>query len=69
MKVKLFTIGKRYQPAINLEDLETAINTWLEEHPDLAVDHVHRLSQPTLGWGQLSVAVWYTEPPTSAPTD
>jgi len=62
MKVKLFTTSTSWgKPARQLEELEETINSWLAAHPDASVDHVHRLSQPTFGWGQLSIALWYTD--------
>lgn len=63
MKVKIFNRGSwKGKPVDRFNDLEVMINTWLAEHPDVAVEHVHRLSQPTFGWGELAIAVWYSEP-------
>ena len=61
MKVKLFTRGKVLDPHKRFEDLESDINTWLADHPDIEVTYAHRLSQPTFGWGELAVALWYRE--------
>jgi hypothetical protein len=62
MKVKLFTSGSGWgKPAAQFDKLETEINSWLEAHPKVAIAHAHQLSQPTFGWGQLAVAVWYSE--------
>ena len=64
MKVKLFAVGmgkKKVKRAVRFEALEAEINSWLEDHPDIAVEQVHQLSQPNIDWGQLAVAVWYSE--------
>ncbi len=67
MKFKLFTSGGSWavsswgKPAAIFDSLETEINSWLEAHPNVAVEHTHRISQPTFGWGHLAVAVWYKE--------
>jgi hypothetical protein len=63
MKVKLFTRGGGWgKAATQFEKLEADVNSWLEEHPGIVITEVHRMSQPTFGWGQLAVAVWYEEP-------
>ena len=63
MKVKLFRRdGTKGKPAERFSDLEDQINSWLAEHPEITIDNTHRLSQPTFGWGELAVAVWYSEP-------
>ena len=63
MKVKLFVRGSGWgKPITQFQDLETDVNSWLDERPNIVVEHAHRLSQPAFGWGQLAVAVWYTEP-------
>lgn len=56
MKVKLFTASKKH-----FENLEASVNEWLADHPGVEIESVHRLSQPTFGWGHLAVAVWYSE--------
>ncbi|MEA2024888.1 MAG: hypothetical protein U9N79_11470 [Actinomycetota bacterium] len=64
MKVKMFAVGirkKKVKRAVRFEFLEAEINSWLEDNPGIAVDHVHQLSQPNIDWGQLAVAVWYSE--------
>jgi hypothetical protein len=63
MKAKLFVKGSGWgKPITQFQHLEAEINSWLDENPNINVEHAHRLSQPTFGWGQLAVAVWYTEP-------
>ena len=63
MQVKLFVKGVgRGKPGSHFQRLETEINSWLGEHPGVVVENAHRVSQPTFGWGQLAIAVWYTEP-------
>lgn len=62
MRVKLFSSGSSWgKPEKQFAALESSINEWLEGHPDIDVAHSHRLSQPTFGWGQLAVAIWYSE--------
>ena len=62
MKVKLFTVGGSWgKDETRFATLESDVNAWLAEHPDITVEYAHRLSQPTFGWGQLAVAVWYSE--------
>ncbi len=63
MQVKLFvqSTGKG-KPADRFGALESQINRWLNDHPNVTVEHTHRLSQPTFGWGQLALAVWYANP-------
>ena len=62
MNVKLIASGTSWgKPATQLETLEKKINDWLTEHPTITVEYTHRLSQPSFGWGQLAVAVWYSE--------
>jgi hypothetical protein len=63
MKVKLFTTSSGWGKPINqFEELESNINGWLSEHPNAVVENAHRMSQPSFGWGQLGLAVWYSEP-------
>lgn len=75
MEVKLFTSGTSWgvrswaKPAAVFEGLETKINSWLELHPNVDVEHAHLLSQPTFGWGQLAVAVWYRAADADTPVD
>ncbi len=61
MRVKLFTRGKGLDPHKRFEDLEQDINSWLAEHPEARVAFAHRLSQPTFGWGELGLALWYED--------
>lgn len=64
MQVKLFTKGGKWKPSAqvqHVQDLEAEINSWLETHPHVVVEHVHHLSHPNFGWNQLAVAVWYRD--------
>ncbi len=65
MRVKLFAAKEKGKRSARFEELEAQINTWLESHPNITVERAHRLSQPNLAWGQLAVAVWYSEPSAS----
>ncbi len=58
MQVKLFTKAVMWKPS-RVQDLEAEINSWLETHPDVVVEHVHHLSHPNFGWAYLAIAVWY----------
>ena len=62
MKVKLFTKRRSFRgkPEAQFERLESEINSWLAAHPNVVIEHVHKMSEPTLGQGgQLAVAIWY----------
>jgi len=62
MKVKLFTRGTSWgKTASQFDNLEADINGWLGANPNVVVERAHKLSQPTFGWGQLAIAVWYHE--------
>lgn len=61
-KVKMLSSSTGWGKAANqFTALEDSVNQWLESHPDISVEDTHLLSQPTFGWGQLAVAVWYRE--------
>lgn len=60
MKLKLFSV-KSGNINAQFETLETAVNAWLEHHPDIVIENTHELSQPNAGWSHISLAVWYTE--------
>lgn len=61
-KVKMLSSSTGWgKPAKQFTELEDAVNEWLAGHPDISVEDTHLLSQPTFGWGQLAVAVWYRE--------
>lgn len=49
MRVKLFTKAVMWKPS-GVQDLEAEINSWLETHPDVVIEHVHHLSHPSFGW-------------------
>ena len=63
MKVKLFTnkSGWKGGAQLQFDGLESQVNEWLDSHPEVSVVESHMMSQPTFGWGQLGLAVWYTE--------
>jgi hypothetical protein len=61
-KVKMLSSSTGWgKPAKQFAELEDAVNHWLARHPDISVEATHLLSQPTFGWGQSAVAVWYRE--------
>lgn len=61
-KVKMLSSSTGWgKPAKQFSELEDAVNSWLDRHPDISIERTHLLSQPTFGWGQLAVAVWYRE--------
>jgi hypothetical protein len=41
--------------------LEANLNEWLDDHPNMTIEHTQALAQPNLGWGLTALAVWYTE--------
>lgn len=57
MRLKLFTVKK----GDHFSKLEAKVNEWLADHPTITVRHVHRMSQPTFGWGHLAIGLWYSE--------
>jgi hypothetical protein len=69
VKLKIFVVksGNSIKKA-GLEELETNVNVWLAEHPDVAIENTHTLGGPNLGWNLTALAVWYTEPELSDPT-
>lgn len=60
-RVKLLSTAAGWGSAKQIAELEGLINEWLESHPDISIERTHMLSQPTFGWGQLGVAVWYRQ--------
>lgn len=63
LKFKVFSSSSGWgKPATQFEELEEQVNSWLADHTDVSLDQAHMLSQPTFGWGQLAVAVWYRQP-------
>ena len=60
VKLKLFSVksGNR-NPAFDALELE--VNSWLEDHPGVVIEHTSVLSQPNLNWSHLALGVWYTE--------
>ena len=62
MRLKIFAVksGNSVKKA-RFEALETNVNEWLADHPDITIDHIHVLTRPNLGWGQTALAVWYSE--------
>ena len=60
MKLKLFSkqSGNR-KPAFDA--LESDVNSWLDDHPGVVIEHTTFLTQPNIQWSHLSLAVWYTE--------
>ena len=66
-RIKLFTTSSSWgKPASQFSELENTINAWLSANPGAVIDRAHQLSQPSFGWGQLSIAVWYHESADSA---
>jgi hypothetical protein len=60
MKLKLFSTqsGNR-KPTFDA--LETEVNSWLDDHPGIVIEHTSFLSQPNMQWSHLALAVWYAE--------
>ena len=60
MRLKLFTVATGNRK-LKFEDLEANVNEWLADHPEVVVENTHPVGQPNIGWGHLTMAVWYTE--------
>lgn len=60
-RVKLLSTPTGWGSSKQIAQLESQINDWLESHHDISIDRTHMISQPTFGWGQLAVAVWYRQ--------
>ena len=59
-KLRLFSVNSSNRKT-NLDALETNVNEWLAEHPDIVIEHTNDISQPNANWLHLALAVWYTE--------
>lgn len=60
MKMKLFSVESGNRKP-KFETLEAEVNTWLADHPSIAIEYTHDLSQPNASWSHIALAVWYTE--------
>lgn len=60
MKMKVFSATSGNRKA-RFDDLETEVNAWLAEHPNIVIEHTNDLSQPNASWSHLALAVWYRE--------
>ena len=60
MKLKVFS-AKSGNRNPRFDTLETEVNSWLDLHPEITIDHTSFLSQPNMQWSHLALAVWYTE--------
>ncbi len=60
MKLKIFSVtsGNR---KVKFEALETSVNEWLADHPNIVIENTNDLTQPNVAWSHLALAVWYTE--------
>lgn len=41
--------------------LEAEVNAWLEDHPNIVIEHTNDLTQPSAAWSHLALAIWYSE--------
>jgi hypothetical protein len=60
MQFKIFSI-KTGNIKAQFETLESHVNEWLVDHPNIVIEHTQELSQPNAGWSHLSIGVWYSE--------
>jgi hypothetical protein len=60
MKLKIFSAQSGNRKP-KFDALETEVNSWLEDHPSIVIEHTSFQSQPTMGWSHLALAVWYAE--------
>ena len=62
MRMKIFAVKSRNSiKKAAFEVLEGNVNEWLEDHPNITVEHTQVLTRPNFGWGLTALAVWYTE--------
>ena len=60
MKLKLFSVQSGNRKT-QFDALETNVNQWLADHPNILIENTNDLSQPNINWSHLALAVWYTE--------
>ncbi|MGI9584448.1 MAG: hypothetical protein ACR2N7_02545 [Acidimicrobiia bacterium] len=60
MKLKIFSVKSGNRPA-QFDTLETEVNAWLAQNPNVRIEHTDDLSQPNVSWSYLALAVWYSE--------
>jgi hypothetical protein len=60
MKLKIFSVKSGNMKA-KFDALETIVNEWLADHPDIVIENTNDLTQPNIAWSHLALAVWYTE--------
>lgn len=59
MKIKLFSMKARNRKGFHT--LEADVNAWLADHPNIVIEHTNHLTQPSVTWSHLGLAVWYSE--------
>ncbi len=60
MKLKIFHVQSTNKKP-EFDALETSVNEWLADHPNVVIDSTSYLTQPNMNWFHLSMTVWYTE--------
>jgi hypothetical protein len=60
MKLKIFSVSSGNRKT-QFESLETDVNEWLANQPNISIVNTNVLSQPNLSWSHLALAVWYTD--------
>jgi len=60
MKLKIFHVQSTNKKP-QFDQLETSVNEWLADHPNVVIDSTNFLTQPNMNWFHLSMTVWYTE--------
>lgn len=59
MKLKIFSVSSGNRKT-QFESLETDVNEWLADQPNIVIANTNALSQPNVSWSHLALAVWYT---------
>jgi hypothetical protein len=60
MKLKIFSTQSGNRKP-KFEALETEVNSRLEAHPSIVIEHTSFRSQPNIQWSHSALAVWYAE--------
>jgi hypothetical protein len=56
MKLEIFSAQSGNRKP-KFDALETEVNSWLEDHPSIVIEHTGFLSQPNIQWSHLALAV------------
>lgn len=60
MKLKLFSTQTNNRKP-KFDALESEVNAWLADHPNVVIEHTNDVTQPSAAWSHIALAVWYSE--------